>query len=651
MFRRVLFFFFFLRFLGRGQSKVEDWTYHRVEKKKEIVMDVDRTDLEVSLPRVQAGEWVLVVDNEKRFCFALASHETTVRLGKRACNCGPFVGAVYGTYFEAVNGKLVEMQAGLQNQVVEDLLGDETTGTASADNRDMTDKNNTQGLTQEAIIEMKSAGQNSELLVRKLVENSTSFAKRTEFSQEKYLRKKAYKHQIVVQIMRPTAALVCKAYFNKKAWRTQHMRPDTLAHIVVLANLQSGTRTLVIDDCIGLILGAALERANGRGRVFNLHQGNDCNPSLLRLFNFNSEQLNPLKHMPIDMVRGLLTSKNFTAQENNIRVYHDDDDDDPRPRRDTTDFDDDDDMGEDDAHSRGKKGGKGNVKNVKKFKNKGENSGENDKNKGENKGENKEEQDSTEKRIDPSSLPPKRRKKDQLPYEKVKEQEMKEGLTEEERKERKRKNGETRRLYRELKWQNLCDSRQELESHGVASLIIAGPSHPLAALNSCWRFLNLSGHFVLYSEFLEPLAECYEALFQLGCAVNMRLTETWARTYQVLPKRTHPLMNMSAASGYLLSGIKVEPVDTTLEALRPKGQKAQKETNSSPKSTSSQAPSTAKNDSKNIDSSSNASAAPSADILEPLPTTQIGMEDDEDEALTPAAKRQKLSENAPAEAS
>ena len=46
-------------------------------------------------------------------------------------------------------------------------------------------------------------------------------------------------------------------------------------------------------------------------------------------------------------------------------------------------------------------------------------------------------------------------------------------------------------------------------------------------------------------------------LFKDGSAVNIDVTETWMREYQVLPGRSHPLMRMDNASGYILTGIKV----------------------------------------------------------------------------------------------
>jgi tRNA (adenine58-N1)-methyltransferase non-catalytic subunit len=38
----------------------------------------------------------------------------------------------------------------------------------------------------------------------------------------------------------------------------------------------------------------------------------------------------------------------------------------------------------------------------------------------------------------------------------------------------------------------------------------------------------------------------------------VQLSEVWSRELQVLPGRTHPLMNMHGASGFVLAGYKVQ---------------------------------------------------------------------------------------------
>jgi hypothetical protein len=65
---------------------------------------------------------------------------------------------------------------------------------------------------------------------------------------------------------------------------------------------------------------------------------------------------------------------------------------------------------------------------------------------------------------------------------------------------------------------------------------------------------------VVYCEFIEPLAQSFRELQKQGLAINIRLSDTWMREYQVLPGRTHPSMNMSQNGGFILTGIKLCPV-------------------------------------------------------------------------------------------
>jgi hypothetical protein len=48
-------------------------------------------------------------------------------------------------------------------------------------------------------------------------------------------------------------------------------------------------------------------------------------------------------------------------------------------------------------------------------------------------------------------------------------------------------------------------------------------------------------------------------------AINLRLTDSWFRKYQVLEGRTHPNMTMSQNGGYLLTGTKLCPRTGTNE--------------------------------------------------------------------------------------
>eukprot|EP01126_Amoeba_proteus_P059199 TRINITY_DN7712_c0_g1_i16.p1 TRINITY_DN7712_c0_g1~~TRINITY_DN7712_c0_g1_i16.p1 ORF type:complete len:140 (-),score=23.91 TRINITY_DN7712_c0_g1_i16:79-498(-) len=80
----------------------------------------------------------------------------------------------------------------------------------------------------------------------------------------------------------------------------------------------------------------------------------------------------------------------------------------------------------------------------------------------------------------------------------------------------------------------------------------------LTLFNVLYPFLGLGKPFVLYSEFMQPLVDCYEAVKTTESAIGLELAESWLREYQVLPNRTHPAMNTSGGSGYVLTGTKID---------------------------------------------------------------------------------------------
>ena len=92
------------------------------------------------------------------------------------------------------------------------------------------------------------------------------------------------------------------------------------------------------------------------------------------------------------------------------------------------------------------------------------------------------------------------------------------------------------------------------------SLILACNYDPKATLLRMLPYLESSCPFVVFSEYLEPLLECFQELQSQKLAINLRLSDTWMREYQVLPNRTHPNMTMSQNGGFILTGVKLCPV-------------------------------------------------------------------------------------------
>jgi len=96
-------------------------------------------------------------------------------------------------------------------------------------------------------------------------------------------------------------------------------------------------------------------------------------------------------------------------------------------------------------------------------------------------------------------------------------------------------------------------------SGGVDALIIVarGSQTPLKYLLALYPLLAPSAQFCVYSQFIESLAACHASLKTENAGVNLKLSETWLREYQVLPMRTHPTMQMNGNSGFILTGTKV----------------------------------------------------------------------------------------------
>ena len=115
------------------------------------------------------------------------------------------------------------------------------------------------------------------------------------------------------------------------------------------------------------------------------------------------------------------------------------------------------------------------------------------------------------------------------------------------------------------------------------SLIIATKYDPTATLLRLLPYLAPSCPFVIYHEFLEPLLETFRTLQNYyvvenqedgnevpmmrrrNIAINLRLTDTWFREFQVLEGRTHPNMSISQNGGYILLGTKLCPKTGTNE--------------------------------------------------------------------------------------
>jgi tRNA (adenine-N(1)-)-methyltransferase non-catalytic subunit len=70
--------------------------------------------------------------------------------------------------------------------------------------------------------------------------------------------------------LEPTVHEITQYHFEKVPSKTRELRPDTLANMLAMANVQPGSRLLVVENIGGLIVAAAVERMGGSFSILSL---------------------------------------------------------------------------------------------------------------------------------------------------------------------------------------------------------------------------------------------------------------------------------------------------------------------------------------------------------------------------------------------
>ncbi|KAK2531827.1 Trmt6 [Columba guinea] len=346
------------------------------------------------------------------------------------------IGHIYGTTFEVTSGGNLQPKQEVEETTTE-------TKEAGTDNRNIVDDGKSQKLTHDDIKALKDKGIKGQEIVQQLIENSTTFRDKTEFAQDKYIKKKKKKYEAVITIVKPSTRILSTMYYAREPGKINHLRYDTLAQMLTLGNIRAGNKMIVMETCAGLVLGAVMERMGDNMLVEEESNG---------------------------MTDGKQTSLQETEEVSTTETAME-------------------------------------VKQT-------------------------EEQETMDINTE------------DVEFKENKEKENKENVREKQRKqwERRKKLIETATLLREK---------------NADGLIVASKFHPTPLLLSLLEFVAPSRPFVVYCQYKEPLLECYAKLRERGGVINLKLSETWLRNYQVLPDRSHPKLTMSGGGGYLLSGITV----------------------------------------------------------------------------------------------
>nr|XP_020022424.1 tRNA (adenine(58)-N(1))-methyltransferase non-catalytic subunit TRM6 isoform X2 [Castor canadensis] len=337
-------------------------------------------------------------------------------------------------------------------------------------------------------------------IVQQLIENSTTFRDKTEFAQDKYIKKKKKKYEAIITILKPSTRILSIMYYAREPGKINHMRYDTLAQMLTLGNIRAGNKMIVMETCSGLVLGAMMERMGGFGSIIQLYPGDGPVRVATACFGFPKSFLSGLYEFPLNKVDSLLNgtfsaemlsseSKDSTPTEKSNGALEE---------KQTSEQDNEDSMAE-------------------------------------APGNNHPEEHETMEIVS----------QEEPEYKEPKERGSKKDYVQ----EKQRRQEEQRKRH--------LEAAALLNERNADGLIVASRFHPTPLLLSLLDFVAPSRPFVVYCQYKEPLLECYTKLRERGGVINLRLSETWLRNYQVLPDRSHPKLLMSGGGGYLLSGFTV----------------------------------------------------------------------------------------------
>ncbi|GJE89581.1 Gcd10p-domain-containing protein [Phanerochaete sordida] len=187
--------------------------------------------------------------------------DTTVNLGKfGSFHANHLIGQPYGLTYDIVD-KSLKVVPPRPIQEVEDT---------EATNELINDGEFVQPLTSEEIEELKKQGLPADEIVKRQIEQHANYQLKTEYSKEKYKKRKVAKYSKGFSTVIPALYNVCEYWFNKDATRLRDIRPDALSQILNLASIRPGGRYLCVDDASGIVVTGILQRLAGEGRLITI---------------------------------------------------------------------------------------------------------------------------------------------------------------------------------------------------------------------------------------------------------------------------------------------------------------------------------------------------------------------------------------------
>lgn len=146
--------------------------------------------------KIKVGNWVIIQRQKYAKLARFSSLTAQTGLGKEQVQLKNINEQPYSTTFKMIpttvfGKKVIELEPCSDVGSLKETLNITESG---ADNRNLLMDTETQALTYEEIKSLRDSGSSSSEIVGTIIENSKTFNTKTEYSQEKYLKKKEKKY-------------------------------------------------------------------------------------------------------------------------------------------------------------------------------------------------------------------------------------------------------------------------------------------------------------------------------------------------------------------------------------------------------------------------------------------------------------------------
>ncbi|CAH0384186.1 unnamed protein product [Bemisia tabaci] len=492
---------------------------------------------------IKLGEYIVLQKGNFMKIHQL-SKNSCVMLGRDKIDLTSIIGHKFWTNFKMVHKKGSKREFELivcdKSESLLNLIDKDVRGT---DNRDIWDDGSSQLMSADEIFKLRDRGCSGQDIVGQLLENSKTFHCKTEYSQQKYLKKKEKKYFEYVVVLRPNIRVIAQILFSKDPQKVLNLRSDTLSQIVTAVNLQpTGKYLLYENGCQGLVTAVVLNHLGGNGRLIHLYPNLHYQKHAVLAMNFQQKDLDSFISVRLSSFLKKMfpdsSCKVSGPSVGNCKLIACENSNDPQLES---------------------SGGLSSSEVI--------NGGntheccERDEDISPRRGcLNTDDTEVSTEEIDPAHEPPTRQFIETS--QSSQEQKLEDSALISDGCKRKSSTDDNDAPSKKSKWELEVDKAVDILSTVKADgLIIICKEYPIHLINRLIKLVAFSRNMVVYSMYQEPIVKLFCELKLRKDVIGVKLTESFLRNYQVLPDRTHPEINMSSSGGFLLTATVVSPED------------------------------------------------------------------------------------------